>query len=105
MICGIISLFAGLVPFCGAALAIPLSIIGLVLAFVGFFAAAVSSQKGVGVPLLGGIVCAAALIFPFVVAGGFLAFIGAAQREGERLSNQPTTAPSTFPASKPANRR
>lgn len=91
LVCGLIAIVGGIVPICGI-FTVPLSIVGIILAVVGFFAAAVSGQKGVGVPLLGGIVCVVSLVLPFLVVGGLLTILGIAAQ------NAPAPSPTTQPA-------
>lgn len=71
IIIGVFTLLGSVVPVCGI-FVIPMAILGVVLAGVGFCAAVVSREKGVGVPLLGFLMCGASIVLPFVATGAFL---------------------------------
>lgn len=74
LVVGVLSLLVGWIPFLGL-LAIPTAIIGLLLAGIGFLIALFKSGKGIGMPILGGVVCVGALILPILSTGGTSAVI------------------------------
>lgn len=107
LVFGLLALFAGLVPFCGAVVAIPLGIFGLVLAIVGFIGASAGGTKGVGVPFLGVLVCVGAIIFPIIVTGGLIGLIMHEREDAERKMmerNAAATRPATLPTTRAATR-
>lgn len=66
---GVIALLIGWVPFLGL-LAIPVAVIGIILAVVGGIVAIAKQGKGIGLPILGGVICTGALILPILATGG-----------------------------------
>ncbi len=71
---GVLALLIGWVPFLGL-LAVPVAIVGLSLAFIGVVIALVKNFKGIGMPILGGVICGIAFIVPVVSTGGTSAAI------------------------------
>jgi len=74
LVVGVLSLLVGWIPFLGF-LAMPTAVIGLVLAGIGLVIAIFKGGKGIGMPLLGGIICGGAFILPVLSTGATLATI------------------------------
>ena len=77
---GVIALLIGWVPFLGL-FAIPGAVIGLILAIVGGIVAIAKKGKGIGLPILGGVICTCALILPILATGGASAAIVQASKK------------------------
>lgn len=77
VVVGVLSLLVGWIPFLGL-LAIPTAIIGFLLAGIGVVIALFKGAKGIGMPLLGGVICVAALLLPIFSTGGTTAAISEA---------------------------
>ncbi|EEF60631.1 hypothetical protein [Pedosphaera parvula] len=90
LVVGVLSLLVGWIPFLGL-LAIPVAIIGLLLAGIGFVIALFKSGKGIGMPLLGGVICVGALVLPILSTGGTSAAITRAVEESSRKSRSSTS--------------
>lgn len=69
IVTGVLALLFGWVPFLGL-LAIPVALIGGVLAGVGLVIALFKGFRGAGLPILGGAICVAAVVLPLVSTGG-----------------------------------
>lgn len=69
VVIGVIALLFGWVPFLGL-LAIPVALIGGLLAGLGLVIALFKGFRGIGMPLLGAAICVAAGILPLVSTGG-----------------------------------
>ena len=67
IVVGVLSLLVGWIPLLGL-LAIPVAIIGLILAGIGFVIALCKGGKGIGMPLLGGVICVAAFVVPILMS-------------------------------------
>lgn len=85
LVVGVLSLLVGWIPFLGL-LAIPAAIIGLLLAGIGCVIALFKSGKGIGMPLLGGVICVGALTLPILSTGGTSAAITKAAKEASKKS-------------------
>jgi len=91
LVVGVLSLLVGWIPFLGL-LALPTAIIGLLLAGAGFVIALFKGCKGIGMPLLGGIICVGAFILPILSTGGTSAAIAKAVDEtSKKLATQRKT--------------
>jgi hypothetical protein len=86
LVVGVLSLLVGWIPFLGL-IAIPAAIIGLLLAGIGFVIALFKSGKGIGMPLLGGVICVGALILPILSTGGTSAAITKAAEESKKSTS------------------
>lgn len=71
---GVLALLIGWVPFLGL-LAVPVAIVGALLALIGVVIALAKKFKGIGMPVLGGVICGIAFIVPIVSTGGTSAAI------------------------------
>jgi len=69
VVIGVLALLFGWVPFLGL-LAIPVAVIGSLLAGLGLVIALFKGFRGAGMPLLGAAICVAAGILPLVTTGG-----------------------------------
>lgn len=69
VVTGVLALLFGWVPFLGL-LAIPVALIGGLLAGLGLVIALFNGFRGIGMPLLGAAICVAAGILPLVSTGG-----------------------------------
>jgi hypothetical protein len=69
IVVGVIALLIGWVPFLGL-FAIPIAIIGVLMAGAGFLFAVIKKGKGLGLPIVGGLICIAGLIVPILSTGG-----------------------------------
>lgn len=65
---GVLALLVGWVPFLGL-VAIPVAVIGAVLAALGLIIALFKGFRGAGLPLLGGAICVVAVILPLASTG------------------------------------
>lgn len=61
---GVLSLLVGWIPYLGL-FAVPVAVIGLLLAGSGAVMALLKRGRGIGMPLVGGAICAVAFIVPF----------------------------------------
>ncbi|HNU50207.1 MAG TPA: hypothetical protein PKJ98_04730 [Verrucomicrobiota bacterium] len=103
IVVGVLSLLVGWVPFLGL-LAMPTAFIGLLIAGVGFLIALCKRGKGVGMPVLGGLICLAALMVPVLSTGGTsVALTKAVQAESNRVAAVVTNRPAerVIPAETP----
>ena len=69
VVTGVLALLFGWVPFLGL-LAIPIALIGGLLAGLGLVISLFKGFRGIGMPLLGAAICVAAGILPLVSTGG-----------------------------------
>lgn len=69
IVVGILALLFGWVPFLGL-LAVPVALLGIVLAGIGLLLAMMRKFKGVGMPLLGGVLSVAGVGVPILSTGG-----------------------------------
>lgn len=90
LVVGVLSLLVGWIPFVGL-LAIPVAMIGLLLGGIGFVIALFKSGKGIGMPLLGGVICFGALILPILLTGGMSAAIKKVAEEPSKKSTSSTS--------------
>jgi O-acetyl-ADP-ribose deacetylase (regulator of RNase III) len=97
---GVIALLIGWVPFLGL-LAMPGAVIGLILAVVGGIVAIAKKGKGIGLPILGGIICACALVLPILSTGGVSAAIANASKK-QAQDAKVTVVPKADNAASPA---
>src|SRR5687768_1846159 len=65
LVIGVLSLLIGWIPYLGL-IALPVAVIGLLLAGIGFGIALVKAGKGIGMPVLGGIICCGAIALPIL---------------------------------------
>jgi hypothetical protein len=77
---GVIALLIGWVPFLGL-FAIPGAVIGLILALIGGITAIAKKGKGIGLPILGGVICLCAFILPIASTGGFSSALADARKK------------------------
>lgn len=80
LVIGVLAILVGWIPFLGL-LAIPFAVIGLFLAGIGGLIALVKGFKGIGMPLLGGFICAVGFILPILSTGATSAAITKAADE------------------------
>jgi len=92
VVVGIFALLFGWVPFLGL-FAIPVAALGLFLAGIGFLLAMMRKFKGMGMPLLGGVLSIAGVGVPLLSTGGTSAAISA---EMEKVSNERDSARQRF---------
>jgi len=83
IVIGVLGMLVGWIPFIGL-LAVPLAIIGLTLAGIGGLIALMKGFKGIGMPLLGGLISVMALVLPILSTGGTSAAITKAVDEVSR---------------------
>jgi hypothetical protein len=83
LVIGVLSLLVGWIPFLGL-FAMPTAIIGLLLAGIGFLIALFKGGKGIGMPLIAGIICVGAFILPILSTGGMSAAITKAMGEASK---------------------
>ena len=69
IVVGVLALLFGWVPFVGL-LAVPIALIGGLLALLGIVIAMFKGFRGLGMPLLGAVICFCALILPILSTGG-----------------------------------
>jgi hypothetical protein len=97
---GVIALLIGWVPFLGL-LAMPGAVIGLILAVVGGIVAIAKKGKGIGLPILGGVICACAVVLPILSTGGVSAAIANASKKQTQNADV-TVVPKADNAASPA---
>ena len=97
---GVIALLIGWVPFLGL-FAIPGAVIGLILAIIGGIVALAKRGKGIGLPILGGVICVGALILPIAVTGGVSSALIDARRK-QTQDAKVTVVPKADEAANPA---
>jgi hypothetical protein len=61
IVLGVLAMLVGWIPFLGL-LALPVAGVGIFLAFIGLILALVKKIKGIGMPLLGGVICFIAVV-------------------------------------------
>jgi len=83
LVVGVLSLLVGWIPFFGL-IALPVAVIGLLLAGIGFGIAVVKGGKGIGMPVLGGLICCGAFVLPILTTGGMSALFSKAKDEASR---------------------
>jgi hypothetical protein len=102
---GVIALLIGWVPFLGL-LALPGAIIGLILGIVGVIIAVTKKGKGIGLPIVGCVICLVALIVPILSTGGTSAAFSKAladARDKQREDAKVTVVSNAGTAASPAS--
>jgi hypothetical protein len=97
VVVGVLALLVGWIPFLGL-LAIPAAIIGILLSGIGVVLALVKRGKGIGLPLLGGMICIAALLLPILSTGGASAAVSQSLAETSARSSSPAGTPNPIAA-------
>ncbi|MCX7013853.1 MAG: hypothetical protein NTW86_15100 [Candidatus Sumerlaeota bacterium] len=95
LVLGIIACLFCWIPFLGL-LAIPLAVIGMLLASIGFVLALINRKTGFAFPIAGGVVC---LVSALIAVGstGKTATAVTAAMERDRRTNQEVVTPATSP--------
>lgn len=107
LVMGILACLTCWIPIIGL-LSIPLSLIGLLLAFIGLIMAAVSKKTGFAFPISGGLVCLVAIFIAISSTGGCAKAVSEAAAKAERTnqsvvpSETPKPTPSKPSESKPS---
>lgn len=98
LVLGIIACLTCWIPIIGL-LSIPLSLIGLVLGFIGLIMAAVSKKTGFAYPISGGLVCVVAIFIAISSTGGCAKAVSDAAAKAERTNQSvvPTETPQPIP--------
>lgn len=93
LVLGVLALLAGWIPYIGL-VAIPISLIGGLLAFIGLILALANGMKGFSMPLVGGLVCTGGLALPIFITGTTTATLAQAadtaakKMQEERISRE-----------------
>ncbi|MFH0772616.1 MAG: hypothetical protein V1933_08365 [Candidatus Omnitrophota bacterium] len=85
LVMGIIACLFCWIPFLGL-LAIPLALIGILLAFAGFIMAIVNKKTGFVFPISGGLVCLLSVFIAFAITGGCANIVSETVKKGERTN-------------------
>lgn len=87
IVLGVLAMLVGWIPFLGL-IAIPVAAIGAFLAFIGLVLALVKKFKGIGMPLLGGIICFIAIVISIGSTGSTSVAISEAIEETNASLNE-----------------
>lgn len=85
LVMGILACLTCWIPVVGL-LTIPLSLIGLFLAFIGLIMAAVSKKTGFAFPISGGLLCVIAVVIAFLSTSGFTKAVSAATAKAQKTN-------------------
>jgi hypothetical protein len=97
VVLGGVALLFALIPVCGAVVAWPVGLIGLILGVIGW-AIAHQSGQGLAVPITGTILCVVALVVPLGMWTYVLRQANKVQVQQQQTAPWPTPLPNTMPA-------
>jgi len=100
LVMGILACLTCWIPIIGL-LSIPLSLIGLLLGFIGLIMAAVNKKTGFALPIGGGLVCVVAIFIAASSTGGCAKAVSDAVVAAERTNQSVIPSESPRPAPKP----